>query len=130
MDRKTYDGLGTITDALGNVTAYTMDWPGRRIATKDPDAGRTSTGYDAAGNITYTIDGCGQRLSFSYDALRGFLGHTEDAGTGLDQVGARYYDAATGRFISPDPMFTDNAPQSLDPYARESLDAEGSPCLG
>jgi RHS repeat-associated protein len=100
--------LGSITDAMGNVTAYTMDWIGRRTATKDPDAGRTSTGYDAAGNITYTVDGRGQRLSFSYDALNrkraefiGEIGGTKSAewtydtvplGIGKPTASTRYVD--------------------------------------
>ncbi|MCW4384189.1 polymorphic toxin-type HINT domain-containing protein [Salinibacterium sp. SYSU T00001] len=33
-----------------------------------------------------------------------FLGAVRDAGTGLTLLGARYYDAVTGVFISPDPL--------------------------
>lgn len=48
---------------------------------------------------------------------RGFIGKTEDVGTGLDEVGARYYDPSTGRFVSPDPLYDTARPQSLNPYA-------------
>ncbi|MCR3747262.1 RHS repeat-associated core domain-containing protein [Lentzea californiensis] len=43
---------------------------------------------------------------------KGFLGKPVDASTGLADVGARKYDASTGRFISVDPILeTDNAQQ-------------------
>jgi RHS repeat-associated protein len=47
---------------------------------------------------------------------RGFVGRTEDAGTGLDLLDARYYDPSLGRFISPDPTYDEDSPQSLNPY--------------
>ncbi|MDN3357330.1 polymorphic toxin-type HINT domain-containing protein [Actinomadura sp. DC4] len=48
---------------------------------------------------------------------RGFLGQTEDPTTGLDDLGARYYDPTTGAFISPDPLQAPGEPQQLNPYA-------------
>lgn len=45
-----------------------------------------------------------------------FLGHVQDYNTGLVQDGARYYDPATGRFISPDPINT-SGPDQLNGYA-------------
>ncbi len=54
---------------------------------------------------------------------RGFLGKTEDASTDLDQIGARYYDPSTGKFISPDPLYDTAKPQSLNPYTY----ADGNP---
>jgi RHS repeat-associated protein len=47
----------------------------------------------------------------------GFLGKPTDAGTGLVFVGAREYDPDTGRFISPDPVFEADDPQSLNGYS-------------
>jgi len=47
---------------------------------------------------------------------RGYLGQTEDT-TGLDQLGARYYDPAIGKFISTDPIQNLADPQQRNPYA-------------
>ncbi|MFD8740078.1 RHS repeat-associated core domain-containing protein [Streptomyces sp. NPDC059618] len=48
---------------------------------------------------------------------RGFLGKTEDDATGLSILGARTYDAKLGRFLSPDPLTSPYAPQSLNAYS-------------
>ncbi|TDD83487.1 RHS repeat-associated core domain-containing protein [Actinomadura rubrisoli] len=45
---------------------------------------------------------------------RGFLGRTEDPTTDLVALDHRYYDAAIGRFINPDPLAN---PESLNPYS-------------
>ncbi|MEY9893545.1 RHS repeat-associated protein [Catenulispora sp. MAP5-51] len=46
-----------------------------------------------------------------------FLGKTTDASTGLVDIGARKYDALTGRFISADPVFQPNSPQAIGGYS-------------
>ncbi|MFJ6198246.1 RHS repeat domain-containing protein [Micromonospora sp. NPDC092111] len=48
---------------------------------------------------------------------KGFVGGTIDAGIGLTQLGAREYDAATGRFISVDPIIDVFDPQQMHGYA-------------
>lgn len=47
---------------------------------------------------------------------RGFLNKVQDS-TGLTQVGARYYDARIGRFVSVDPVFDTSAPQQWGAYS-------------
>ncbi|RMI14436.1 RHS repeat-associated core domain-containing protein [Cellulomonas triticagri] len=47
---------------------------------------------------------------------RGFLNKVQDS-TGLTQVGARYYDAKIGRFVSVDPVFDTSAPQQWGAYS-------------
>jgi RHS repeat-associated protein len=47
----------------------------------------------------------------------GFLGKVQDPTTGLNALGARYYDAGLGRFISTDPAVDSASTQSLNPYA-------------
>ncbi|WP_139238081.1 RHS repeat domain-containing protein [Streptomyces pini] len=48
---------------------------------------------------------------------RGFLGKPEDDATGLSILGARMYDAALGRFLSPDELVTPYDPQNLSSYS-------------
>ncbi|OGF02187.1 MAG: hypothetical protein A3G07_02320, partial [Candidatus Doudnabacteria bacterium RIFCSPLOWO2_12_FULL_47_12] len=40
-----------------------------------------------------------------FDEQRKFTGHEYDRDTGLNYMGARYYDAAIGRFLSQDPIY-------------------------
>ncbi|WP_244991259.1 RHS repeat-associated core domain-containing protein [Saccharothrix coeruleofusca] len=46
----------------------------------------------------------------------GFVGGRNDE-SGLTRVGARLYDAGSGRFLSADPIIDDNDPQQLNGYA-------------
>lgn len=48
---------------------------------------------------------------------KGFVGGTIDSSTALTHLGAREYDAETGRFISVDPVFDAADPQSWNGYA-------------
>ncbi|MGW0402095.1 polymorphic toxin-type HINT domain-containing protein [Streptomyces sp. NPDC003002] len=48
---------------------------------------------------------------------QGFLGKTQDTDTGLSVLGARMYDPALGRFLSPDPLQFPYKPQSLSAYS-------------
>jgi RHS repeat-associated protein len=51
----------------------------------------------------------GETLSGSLDEPRGFVGERLDSDTGLTQMGARYYRADLGIFLSPDPANADLA---------------------
>ncbi|GII54062.1 hypothetical protein Pth03_24510 [Planotetraspora thailandica] len=53
----------------------------------------------------------------SWPGERGFVGGTVDQSTELTHLGAREYDAETGRFISVDPVFDASDPQSWNGYA-------------
>ncbi|GKQ37326.1 ricin-type beta-trefoil lectin domain protein [Streptomyces sp. A012304] len=48
---------------------------------------------------------------------KGFVGATNDPGSGLVHMGARQYDPATGRFLSVDPVLDLTDPQHLNAYA-------------
>ncbi|GGK40622.1 type IV secretion protein Rhs [Pilimelia terevasa] len=48
---------------------------------------------------------------------RGFIGGTNDKHLNLVHLGAREYDPATGRFISPDPLMDFSDPQQLNAYS-------------
>jgi RHS repeat-associated protein len=47
----------------------------------------------------------------------GWLDKTKDPTTGLNELGARYYDAGLGRFISTDPAIDNSSAQSANPYS-------------
>ena len=55
--------------------------------------------------------------STSWPDNLGYLGRPADPATGLDLLGARQYEPATGRFLSLDPLFEPGTPQSMGGYA-------------
>ncbi|WP_343949407.1 RHS repeat-associated core domain-containing protein [Nonomuraea longicatena] len=59
----------------------------------------------------------GTALGGNWPDDKGFLGKPADADTGLTYVGARVYDPATGRFLSPDPVLSTDQAQALNMYA-------------
>ncbi|MFJ8104995.1 RHS repeat-associated core domain-containing protein [Streptomyces sp. NPDC096132] len=68
--------LKQITDARDNTTAYTYDWAGQRTRVDDPDAGISTTTYDAngrvstaSGNIDPDTGTAKTVLSYQYDTL-------------------------------------------------------------
>ncbi|MFJ6139013.1 polymorphic toxin-type HINT domain-containing protein [Kitasatospora sp. NPDC092286] len=58
----------------------------------------------------------------SWAGGKGFVGGTKDDTTGLTTLGARHYDPATGRFISPDPLLDPADPQQWNAYAYANND--------
>lgn len=46
----------------------------------------------------------------------GYVGGTADSVTGLENLGAREYDPATGRFLSVDPVLESDSPQQMNGY--------------
>ncbi len=48
---------------------------------------------------------------------KGFVGGTNDTTAGLTRLGARDYDASTGRFVSADPVMVLTDPQQINGYA-------------
>ncbi|MEU8616831.1 ricin-type beta-trefoil lectin domain protein [Streptomyces sp. NPDC048623] len=123
-----------------NVTAKT--WTGLRHY-KGPDGTtitRTNTGAvsyqvsNAQGTSTTSVDASSLLATRRYfdpygnprgpkptswvspDENRGFLGQPLDASTGLNLLGARNYDARTGRFLSPDPVFQAGDPNQMGGY--------------
>lgn len=68
------DRITAITDDENNVTRAEYDGLGRRTVFDSPDAGRTETRYDLAGNITAKITANlragGQAIEYDYDYTR------------------------------------------------------------
>jgi RHS repeat-associated protein len=53
----------------GNTWTYRYDLRGRKIWTSDPDAGESTSTYDAAGQLESSTDGRGKKLAYTYDDL-------------------------------------------------------------
>ncbi|MFI6446750.1 polymorphic toxin-type HINT domain-containing protein [Kitasatospora sp. NPDC050543] len=53
---------------------------------------------------------------------KGYVGGLKDGSTGFTNLGARQYDAAHGRFISPDPVLVPTDSQQWNAYAYSSND--------
>ncbi|TDQ53342.1 RHS repeat-associated core domain-containing protein [Actinorugispora endophytica] len=65
----------------------------------------------------FTAFGTDRGSSGEWPSQRGFVGGTLDTSVGLTQLGARAYDAAIGRFVSPDPVVDFTDPQQIHGYA-------------
>jgi RHS repeat-associated protein len=120
-----YDGtnLLLVLDASGNVTQRFFNGPSGVLAQENVSGGTSTTSWaltDQVGSIRDVVDnGTGHAVldHIIYDsfgnivsqthlanALRmGYTGMVTDAETGLYYDHARYYDSATGGFISQDP---------------------------
>src|SRR5439155_24025868 len=75
-------------------------------------------------------DGYGRSTSESNPAFGGrykWTGRELDAETGLQYNRARYYDAATGRWISQDPLGFDAGDSSLYRYVKNAPSANADP---
>ncbi|MER6792093.1 RHS repeat-associated core domain-containing protein [Amycolatopsis mediterranei] len=60
----------TVTDTTGkNVWTFEYDLKDRKIASTDPDTGRTTFTYDAAGRLLTTTDARNRLISYTYDNL-------------------------------------------------------------
>ena len=70
------DQLTGIIDSQGNVKMLRYDGLKRRTMMNDPDAGISVNAYDAASNLIETLDGKGQRVTYTYDGVNRML--TED----------------------------------------------------
>ncbi|MDR2861578.1 MAG: hypothetical protein LBV07_03395, partial [Syntrophobacterales bacterium] len=61
--------LQSLTDPLGNVTAYTYDSSKRLTARTDARNNKTTYTYDAAGNVATMTDALNKKTSYLYNAL-------------------------------------------------------------
>ncbi|MFD0034089.1 RHS repeat-associated core domain-containing protein [Streptomyces sp. NPDC127172] len=95
-----YTGKGElekITDTRGNNSLYGYDWAGQRISTDDPDAGKSTTVYDANGQVQQTTSnydqaGVGQTVvNYGYDNLGRKTGVT----SGSTQLASWQWDGVT-----------------------------------
>ncbi|MFG1755024.1 polymorphic toxin-type HINT domain-containing protein [Streptosporangium sandarakinum] len=131
--------LDTKTGAKSATRYY--DFAGRTIATRT-GKGVTWLGADHHGTADTSVDDTStqatSRRRFTpfgrqrglppayWPGQKGFVGGVIDEATALTHLGAREYDAETGRFISVDPVFDVSDPQSWNGYAY----ADNNPVTG
>lgn len=84
FDYNDKDELIKITDAGNNIWQYKYDLQGRQIESIDPDKGKTTTRFNAYGDVESTTDGRDISISYKYDAI----GRKESMHDGLDGTGA------------------------------------------
>ncbi len=106
--------LYMIDAADGNkVYFHHFDQAGNVLALTDDSGALTDAwAYDPFGRILARTGANPQPFTFS-----GAWGVRQEGSNGLYQMRARYYDAATARFLSPEPLWPQLAnPKALNPY--------------
>ncbi|MBA5224554.1 hypothetical protein H1X69_24590 [Streptomyces griseoaurantiacus] len=93
----------------GKVTYLLADTQASTQLAIDADTGTTT-------RRRYTPFGDERSGDLPAGTDHGFLGKTEDTSTGLSLLGARAYDPAIARFLSPDPLTAPYDPQNLSAY--------------
>lgn len=102
------------SNGLGGVTSFVSDRDGSVVASQP--------------NTQWTVSSLARVYTDPFGGVRGntdanvpgdkrFLGATRDEASGLSLLGARYYDADIGRFISVDPVLDVNVPAHLNGYS-------------
>jgi RHS repeat-associated protein len=99
---------------LGGVTSLVSDRDGSVVAAV-PNTVWTSTSVERVYPDPFGGIRGGSDAGVPGD--RRFLGATLDADSGLTLLGARYYDAALGRFISVDPLLDLGVPGHFNAYS-------------
>ena len=114
-----YDGAAPVCElsSTGAVTA-TNTFGGTGLLSRHTVSGSTFYAFDERGNVAQRLDAAGSPTSSAmYDAygasasappdpfgFGGQFGYYTDAETGLQLCSHRYYDSATGRFLTRDPL--------------------------
>ena len=108
-----YDQAGVsvaVRQTLGNVVWQLNDTQGSaQLSVADGTGVAARTYYSPYGEI--------RNLLPALPTEHGWLGKTKDPTTGLSALGARYYDASLGRFLSTDPAMDDSSAQMANPYS-------------
>ncbi|WP_051110719.1 polymorphic toxin-type HINT domain-containing protein [Longispora albida] len=107
-----YSAGGTIAvrTTTGGLTWMASDHHGTGQAAIDAATlAVTRKRTDPYGSVRGTIP--------NWPSQRGFVDGVNDPDTGYVHIGARQYNPATGRFLSPDPVFDVRDPQSWHGYA-------------
>ncbi|WP_030200419.1 ricin-type beta-trefoil lectin domain protein [Streptomyces sp. NRRL S-87] len=108
------DGTDVTRSSSGSVTYQIANAQG--TSTTAVDAGSllaTRRSYDPYGNAR----GPKPTSWVSPDENRGFVGQPLDTSSGLNLLGLRNYDATSGRFLAPDPVFEAGDPNQMGGYS-------------
>jgi len=81
--------LASITDAVGNTTSFAYNLAENKTITTYPDAGVTTTKYDASGLVLSETDALNHTTTYTYDSNRNKLTETN----ALQQTTSQTYDA-------------------------------------
>ncbi|WP_150517283.1 polymorphic toxin-type HINT domain-containing protein [Streptomyces subrutilus] len=132
--------LDTATGKVSNVRTYSA--PGGLSITRTTTAGTSTLAYQSSDHhgtngvqfnatdlaqVRRPADPFGnergtQPAPGTWAGDKGFVGGTKEKSTGFTLLGAREYDATTGRFISPDPLIDASDPQQWNAYAYSNND--------
>lgn len=105
------DGVVEVRSSSGTLTFEIANTQGTAAALVDAATSAvTRRYYDPYGNSRGTTP-------TSWVDNRGFLDQPVDTATGLDLLGARQYDATTGRFLSVDPILETGDARQMNGYA-------------
>lgn len=124
-----YYSLPGAPTAVRTATAGTS---GTKLSYQTGDPNGTATDDITADTLTVTrrpITPFGEtrgQAPHNWPGDHGFVGGTIDTNTGLTNVGAREYNPALGRFLSPDALLNGADPQSFNGYAY----ADNNPVTG
>jgi RHS repeat-associated protein len=76
------DEVVMVADHLGNKWTYSFDVKGRRVATTEPDKGKTTFEFTDYDEVRKTTDARGESLWYVYDALGRKIEMRDDSSTG------------------------------------------------
>ena len=107
---------------VGGMTVAVHDATGQVFYTLPNQQGTTTIEVQASNTTnvnrrSFTPFGQDRTTAATWMGGKGFVGGEQDSTTGLTNLGAREYDPATGKFLSPDPLVVSGDPQQWNAYS-------------
>jgi RHS repeat-associated protein len=107
---------------VAGMTVAVRDATGQVFYTIANQQGTTTMEVQASNTTSvnrrsYTPFGQDRTTSATWMGDKGFVGGQQDDSTGLTNLGAREYDPATGKFLTPDPLVVGGDPQQWNAYS-------------